>query len=494
MVATTAKSATAAAAVALLLACCGVLLVEADVVHYTYTGSGTYNSGSFYVNQITGTTRTWKSNQQFTDSGSVFNVMGDNDWAACTSGIQVIFGSSSGTVSASVANYNYYLTFSFGNTVIGGAPYYLEIGCPAISASIRFDNYYTVTDCGTFSPSVISAITVSPSSTTITNMNQFSTVMMSGTNINQCDQAWVISVGGVNVTATYVSRIMMVFVSPPIVAPGIYPIVVSFAPLWPRTYVVGNLTYITGNITAPDTAVTNSVWNGRYFSWNTFDYSAGGQLMVFGTHLGWNCLTAQWFLVAQGSGAPAAIPCANVNTDSVTGKSVVTFAVPPNPKGANIGYVDTYRFVLGAANNATYYSTIPILYGLGYSDHYEQIDFDVTWTGPWSGSVTSSVHIQRDGSLVSLALNAYPFNGGAYAGSAATIQSTTPIPARFRPNLTKKRCYAHIRYGGDGYDLHMDIGGNGLIAMYKDSTGDAFTSSPNVYPSTCNWDIPDGAY
>lgn len=472
-----------------LLAC--FLLAEgvcAATTHYIYNGNGDYYSGSFHVSRIE-STRTWGSNQLFTDAGNIDSYT--YDWSACTSGVQVVFGNGGDEEYASVTMYgSNSLSYSFTNTIYfsSSGPYWLQVRCPTtVAATIQFDDFYTVNNnCGSYAPSVVSSFSTLLA-VSVVKGNPANVVTVQGSNINQCGQAFTVTVNGMSASVVSASLTTLVFNAPPVSAAGSYPVIVAFTALWPGSTTLGNLTY--GAL-----AVTNTL-QGRYFSWNTFDYTSGGTLSIFGSNFGPTCASTGLFLQPTTTGVlPASIPCASVSTGTA-GQSVVTFTIPPSPSGT-IGYLDTYRLRFGTNGNAIVYSTIPIVYGFGYSDHYEQVDFNMTWTGSWTGTVTSPIRLTRQGGTVTLVTSAYPFNGGAYAGTPVTqISGTSAMPARFRPDMTKKRCMTHLGQGSTaGYDVHMDVGGNGLLVYYQDASGDSFAFTPDIYPETCVWDVPFGAY
>lgn len=469
----------------LLIALTGVSLqssVDACATAQFYYGvsPAPYNCGSFYIQAVLPpSSRTWNSNQNFQDAGLV-DAGSAQDWSVCSNvWVSIGGGSLSQSVYATVTSYTLTtLRFSFSPMTLSAGSYMLQFECGG-GGAIQLLNYYTVSECGANAPSVVNSVSVSPTPTFLyTNPI---TVTMSGSNILQCDQTYTATVGGTRVFPTSSTMTQLVF-SLPSKPVGSYPIVLTWTNLWPGTTALGNLT-----ISPP--AVTNSLTN-RYFSWNTFNASAGGILSVYGSHFGSSCANSGGLFLRSTTSPTTTIPCLSV--ESLGSDSVARFLVPPSP-GNIVGYNDTYAVVAGAIGNMILYPTVPIVYGFGNTDHYEQIQFNIAWTGPWSGTTMSPVRLTRNGAVVTLSYLAYPFNGGSYS-AAATIQSTSAFPARFRPAVTKKRCFAYIRYSGAGYELHMDIGSNGLIATYKDSTGSAFTSSPNIYPSTCVWDVLPGAY
>lgn len=378
--------------------------------------------------------------------------------------------------------------------------YFLSFECPLQNTGIRFYDFFTLENC---SPSAIASTLVNytiSATTWVTSSNAVSIHVWNPTGAAPLYTAcglsssnWMLYVTTINgstpSTGTLVafSDTSMTFRAPgSITAQGTYVVELLYN-LGPTSGI--GATFGLVQVVQPQLTTTAV---GRYFGWNTFDRVAGGELAVYGTGFGPSCDVGQWTLRSMTNNSTLGTCATIVNSDS-NGGQVIVFAIPPAAGGAlgQIGYNDTYQPVYASQSPSPVTLTttkIPILYGFANTDHDEELTWDMSWTGPWSGSASRPVSIARKGPLVLLSLLDYPFNGGTYT-SGAVITSTTFIPERFRPLVPVKRCYAHVRFSGTGNDLHMDVTSAGQLKLYKTASGGSFTSSPNIYPATCVWDM-----
>lgn len=493
-------------AVAVLCAIVACFAITAEALTpnaYVYSNSQTYTAsgvqGTFTITGVSGIARSYRASIDAVTGGTLA-------WSGACNPMQVKVGwgnlgsfdgepyitpqwTADGSFTSSSA-------FTFTGVTLPWATgsnvhYFISFECSASDTGILFYDFFTVTDCST--SAVNSIVTTNSVGLPWVAQSNGATITVQNGGVaplyNMCGATaanWSLTLTDTSGLVTYATMVRssfsttnMLFSEPSSFGPtpGTSYVARLHFSLWNTTFVLGTIQVVVPQLTK------NAM--GRYYGWNTFDYNAGGELVLFGSGFGPSCAAGQWQL--KSTTTARVFSCSSVDPNG----NFVVFAVPPSPTSA-IGYDDTYVAAYATQSPsppAALTSTpVPVVYGFGHVDHYEEVIWNLTWSGPWSGAAVCPVRIIRKGALVALSLVNYPFTGGTYV-SSAVISSIGYIPERFRPSVTKKRCHAHVRFGGDGYDLHMDVSHTGQLWLYKDSTGSDFTSTPNIYPATCLWDM-----